>query len=50
MCDCTVLLLYSPITCILKSMQQCMSLPVVLGGGGGPVPAVFVSKARKYSW
>ena len=49
MCDCTVLLLHSPITCILKSMQQCMSLPVVLGGGVGPVPVVFGSKARKYS-
>ena len=23
------------------STQQCMSLPVVLGGGGDPVPAVF---------
>ena len=30
-------------------MQQCMSLPVVLGGGGGPVSVVFGSKARKYS-
>ena len=31
------------------STQQCMSLPVVLGSEGDPVPAVFGSKARECS-
>ena len=47
MCDCNVLLLHSPITCM--SQVHATVHVIVLGGGGGPVPAVFGSKARKYS-
>ena len=44
-CAITALYLY---TCILKCMQQCLSLPVVLGGGRDPVPVAFGSEAMIY--